>query len=188
MKSFIEQAQFYSKYHQKPITLYTHLAGVPLIIFSLMVFLGFFHLIVPGVLDTNFAGIATVVVLFYYFLLNWRLALVLTPIFFFLLWIANLISWTGPTSFSVWLFIIVFAIGWALQLTGHLLEGNRPALVDNLWQALVAPLYLTAELFFKYGRMKNLEKQIHGDTGEVKPHVVVNKETAASDDDRIING
>ncbi|WED42902.1 DUF962 domain-containing protein [Legionella cardiaca] len=163
MKSFVEQAQFYAKYHQKPITLYTHLAGVPLIIFSLMIFLGFFHLIVPGLLDTTFASIATVVLLIYYFLLNWRLALVLTPILICLLWIAEAISWAGPTRGALWTFIITFILGWALQLAGHYIEGKRPALMDNFWQALIAPLYITAELFFKGGRMQTLKNQIHGE-------------------------
>ncbi|KTC84919.1 DUF962 domain-containing protein [Legionella brunensis] len=184
MKSFIEQAQFYAEYHQKPITFYTHLIGVPLIIFSLMLFLGFFHLIVPGVLDTNFASIGTVIVLIYYFLLNWRLALILTPIFICLLWIANLISWAGPTSGALWTFVIIFILGWILQLAGHYIEGKRPALVDNFWQALVAPLYLTAELFFRAGRMKNLKTQIHG--GEIPPAQPVTTEKASSAADDIM--
>lgn len=161
MKSFIEQTQFYAAYHQKPTTFYTHLAGVPLIIFSLMIFLGFFHLVIPGVMDTNLAGIATIVLLVYYFLLNWRLALVLTVFFFFMLWIADTISDPGPTRFALWFFLITFISGWALQLIGHFFEGNRPAFMDNLWQLFIAPLYLTAELFFKAGRMKKLEEQIH---------------------------
>ncbi|KTD18804.1 transmembrane protein [Legionella lansingensis] len=161
MKSFIEQAKFYAEYHQKPITFYTHLVGIPLIIFSLMIFLGFFHLIVPGVLDSTLAEIATVVTLIYYLYLNWRLGLVLVPIFIFILWITNFISWAGPTSGALWTFVILFVLGWILQLAGHYMEGKRPALLDNLWQALVAPLYLTAELLFKAGRMQKLHAAIH---------------------------
>ncbi|KTD07745.1 DUF962 domain-containing protein [Legionella jamestowniensis] len=172
MKSFIEQAHFYAEYHQKPVTLYTHLVGVPLIIFSLMIFLGFFHLIVPGVMDTTLASIATVLLLIYYFLLNWRLALVLTPIMFFLLWLAHLISWAGPTRGALWTFVFTFVFGWAIQLAGHYIEGKRPALIDNFWQALIAPLYLTAEIFFKYGRMNKLETAIHGEPAT--PTVVKN--------------
>jgi len=44
-----------------------------------------------------------------------------------------------------------FIGGWAMQLLGHRLEGNRPALLDNLRQILVAPMYLTAELAFALG-------------------------------------
>ena len=162
MKSFIEQAQFYATYHQKPITRYTHLIGVPLIIFSLMIFLGFFHLIVPGVLDTTLASIATAALLIYYFYLNWRLALVLTPVFIILLWIADLVSWAGPTRSALWTFIITFILGWALQLIGHFIEGKRPAFMDNVWQALVAPLFLAADLFFMTGRMPGLHEEIYG--------------------------
>lgn len=161
MKSFIEQAQCYADYHQKPITLYTHLVGVPLIVFSLMIFFGFIHVVVPGILDINLAGIGTILILFYYFLLNWRLALVVTPIFFFLLWIADLITFRGPTRFALWIFLITFISGWILQLFGHYREGRKPALLDNFYQVLIAPIYLVAELFFKAGWLMNLENQIH---------------------------
>ncbi len=163
MKSFIEQAQFYSEYHQKPVTFYTHLIGIPLIIFSLMIFFGFFHIVVPMVMDIRVSDILTVLILIYYIILNWRLGLVLVPIFTFMVWVADLVSWAGPTRGALWMFIILFIFGWVLQLVGHFMEGKRPALVDNFWQALIAPLYLTAEIFFKMGRMQDLKNQIHHD-------------------------
>ena len=175
MKPFIEQAQFYVGYHQKPITRYTHFAGIPLIIFSLMIFLGFFHLVIPGILDTNLAGIATIVLLVYYFRLNWRLALALTPILFCLLWIADVISYAGPTSGALWTFIITFVLGWGLQFLGHFLEGKRPAFMDNFWQALIAPLFLTAEVFFMAGHMQELKEQIYGNPEEPQPQEPVKK-------------
>ncbi|WP_419418634.1 DUF962 domain-containing protein [Legionella sp. D16C41] len=161
MKSFVEQAQFYAKYHQEPVTFYTHLIGVPLIIFSLMIFLGFFHIVVPGVINIGFADIFTVIALLYYLFLNWRLGLILIPIFTFMVWIADLISWAGPTKRALWAFLILFILGWAFQLIGHFIEGRRPALINNFWQALIAPMYLMAEIFFRMGRMEALRKQIH---------------------------
>ncbi len=160
MNSFIEQARLYATYHQNPITRYTHFVGVPLIIFSLMVLLGFIHLVIPGVIDITLAGLATVVLLLYYYYLNWRLALVLTVIFIVLLWFADLVSRVGPTRVALWTFVITFVLGWALQLVGHLIEGKRPAFIDNFWLALTAPLFLTAELFFLTGRMQKLKAQI----------------------------
>lgn len=162
MQSFIEQARIYGTYHLKPITRYTHFVGVPLIIFSLMVLFGFLHLVIPGVMDITLAGLATFALLVYYYFLNWRLALVLTAVFIILLWLANLVSYHGPTSSALWIFLITFILGWALQLIGHLFEGNRPALLDNVWQALIAPMFLTAELFFLGGRMQDLQEQIQG--------------------------
>ncbi|HAT8246624.1 TPA: DUF962 domain-containing protein, partial [Legionella pneumophila] len=87
MKSFIEQAQFYATYHQNQATRYTHMAGVPLIMLSIMIFLGFVKIVIPGVYATDLACLATLATLIYYFLLNWQLALALTPILIFLLWL-----------------------------------------------------------------------------------------------------
>lgn len=162
MKSFIEQAQFYAAYHQNVQTRYTHMAGVPIIILSIMILLGFVKILVPGIFATNFACVATLIALIYYFRLNWQLALALTPIMLILLLIANWFSQDGPTPFGCWSFIIFFVIGWGLQFYGHYLEGKRPALMDNLSQALIAPLYLVAELFFMAGYKQSLKEQIYG--------------------------
>jgi uncharacterized membrane protein YGL010W len=162
MKSFIEQAQFYASYHQKVQTRYTHMAGVPLIILSFMILLGFVKIIIPGYLQTNFACVGTVIILIYYFRLNWQLSLVLTPIMFILLLIANWFSQNGPTKFGMWSFIIFFVLGLGLQFYGHYLEGKKPAFMDNLTQSFIAPLYLVAELFFMAGLMQSLKEQIYG--------------------------
>ncbi|MDP1601806.1 MAG: DUF962 domain-containing protein [Legionella sp.] len=162
MKTFIEQAHFYAEYHQKKETLYTHLIGIPLIILSLMIFLGFFQLIVPGVIATTLASIGTLVLFIYYLRLNWQLALLFAPILVLLLWISSLVSYAGPTAFALWTFIIVFILGWGLQFVGHMIEGRKPALIDNATHALVAPLFLTAEVCFMLGRMQTLKEQVHG--------------------------
>ena len=44
---------------------------------------------------------------------------------------------------------LIMAIGWILQFIGHYIEGNRPALVDNLSAAfLTAPMF-TLDFLFK---------------------------------------
>lgn len=164
MDSFVKQAQVYASYHQKPLTRYTHFAGVPLIIFSLMILLGYFHVVVPGVINITLAGLATLALIGYYFYLNWRLAAALAIVLLILLGISHLVSRHGPTSGSLLIFIITFVVGWALQLAGHYLEGSRPALIDNLWQALIAPMFLTAEAFFLMGYMHPLKQEIEGGT------------------------
>lgn len=168
MKSFIEQALFYREYHQSKVNLYTHLIGVPLLIFSSMIFLGFFRIISPGLFDISLAEIATLVILAYYIYLNWRLGLLLVPVFLILLWLSALISHRGATNFSVWFFIIVFVSGWAFQLAGHFLEGKKPAFMSNARQALVAPLFLMAEIGFIFGFFPKLKTMLHGDEPVVK--------------------
>ncbi len=161
MKSFIEQAQLYAQYHEKELTRYTHLVGVPLIIFSSMVLLGFLHLIIPGKMNITLASLFTLLLLAYYFRLNWRLALVATPLFIILLGLAKLVSSAGPTRFALWIFIISFVLGWTMQFLGHLYEKKWPAIVDNFCQAFIAPLFLIAELLFKAGYLSDLKAKIY---------------------------
>lgn len=162
MKSFLEQAQFYATYHKNPMTRYTHMVGVPIVILSFMILLGFVQIIIPGVFATNLACLTTLVLLIYYFRLNWQLSLALTPIMIILLWIASWFNHAGPTKLGLWAFIITFVLGWGLQFYGHFIEDKKPALMDNLFQALISPLYLMAELFFMAGFMKQLKEQIYG--------------------------
>ncbi|KGP62456.1 membrane protein [Legionella norrlandica] len=182
MKSFIEQAQFYAEYHNNPVTRYTHLAGVPIIILSVMIFLGFVKIIIPGVYATDLACLATLAALIYYFLLNWQLALALTPILIFLLWLASWFSHNGPIKLGLWAFIITFIIGWGLQFYGHFIEGKKPAFMVNFTQALIAPLYLTAELFFMAGLMTSLKEQIYG--SEIKDIEIEDIKTDSKKDDK----
>jgi uncharacterized membrane protein YGL010W len=172
MKSFVEQAQLYAVYHQNITTRYTHFAGVPIIIFSVMIFLGFIKIIIPGVFETSLATLATLAVLIYYYRLHWQLALAITPILLILLWLAHWFSLFGPTTLGVWVFIITFILGWGIQLYGHFIEGKKPAFMLNICQALIAPLFLTAELIFMAGYMKPLKEQIYGSDEEKVTEVV----------------
>lgn len=56
----------------------------------------------------------------------------------------------------------VHVISWILQFIGHgKFEGRKPALVDNLVQALfLAPLFVWYEILFKLGFYKNLKKEV----------------------------
>ncbi|KTD76513.1 DUF962 domain-containing protein [Legionella waltersii] len=161
MKPFIAQAQLYASFHQNPVTRYTHFAGVPLIILSIMILLGFVKIVIPGVLATSLAFLVTIALLVYYFMLTWELALPLTPILLFLLWLSSWFSHEGPTKLGIWSFVITFVVGWGLQFYGHFIEGKKPAFLVNITQMLIAPLYLTAELFFMAGYMSAMKEQIY---------------------------
>lgn len=56
----------------------------------------------------------------------------------------------------------VHVISWILQFIGHgKYEGRKPALLDNLVQALfLAPLFVWYEILFKLGFYKNLKKEV----------------------------
>ena len=54
------------------------------------------------------------------------------------------------------MFLATFLGGWAVQLVGHVIEGRRPALTDNLLQVFNAPLFLTAEVLWFLGFRQDL--------------------------------
>ncbi len=61
----------------------------------------------------------------------------------------------GPTS--TWIgFGALFIGGWALQFVGHHYEGKQPALLDNLFQAFVGPMFLVAEVMVVTGYRPDL--------------------------------
>lgn len=162
MITFIDYAKKYAFTHQNSTTRYIHMLSIPLILLSLMILLGFVHVSIPHVLDVSLAEIATVVLLVYYARLNWRLTLIITPIFALLLFIASVFSYEGPESFALWSFISIFLLGCILQLIGYFIEGKRPPLRDMLRQAWVAPLCVIMGLVFKIGRMQALKDDIYG--------------------------
>lgn len=163
MLSFIDQAKQYAQSHQKKSTRYTHFVGVPLIVFSLMLFFSFLHLTVPGYFSRTAAELLTLLVLVYYLVLNWRLALSIAPLLLLLLFLANWLGGSGPSADALILFASCFTIGWILQFLGHLLERNRPAFTQSIWQMLIAPLVLVAEVYFMFGKMPKLQAALHQD-------------------------
>ena len=58
---------------------------------------------------------------------------------------------------STWTaFLVLFVVGWALQFLGHHYEGKRPALLDNLFQAFIGPMFLVAETLVASGYRADL--------------------------------
>jgi uncharacterized membrane protein YGL010W len=72
---------------------------------------------------------------------------------------ANRVCTLGaPTALTV--FAVAFAGGWALQLLGHVFEGRKPALLDNFFQVLIAPIFLMAEVFFAFGYKRDVAERV----------------------------
>src|SRR5690348_8213964 len=111
MTPFLVQARSYAQYHVNPMTRYTHMAGVPLLLLAVMILLGFIHIVVPQVCDLKISSLAMLVLFIYYLILNWRLALATAPILIIITWIANLFSSAGPTRIGIWACVICFVLG-----------------------------------------------------------------------------
>ena len=73
----------------------------------------------------------------------------------------------GALTAWAW-FGVLFVGGWILQLVGHVYEGRRPALADNLFQIFVAPIFLCAELFFALGYKPQLHAAVQARAAQLR--------------------
>ena len=149
MKSIEEQVATYAAYHQDARNKATHFIGVPVIVLSLFIPLSWLRFDLGGV-AISAAMLLAAAVLVYYFILDVPLALAMLVVFAALAWIGETIAMLGAAPGWTW-FAVLFIGGWILQLVGHVYEGRRPALADNLLQIFVAPIFLAAEVFFALG-------------------------------------
>ena len=169
---FAKEMAFYSAYHQEHRNVMIHVVGVQMISFSLLVVLSWVKLFEVGGVTITLAMAFTAAVLLYYFTLDFIFALTATVLFGGLLAAAHYVSFMGATvGWSI--FAAAQIIGWGSQFYGHFaFEKSRPALFDNLFQALIsAPLFVVADVFFELGFRKHLEaqvKQILKDQGKYK--------------------
>lgn len=147
----------YGRFHRDPRNRLTHYFGVPAIIYAVLIPLALHVNTVAGVALRSDRIVIALAALGY-IALDPGLGLPLTLALALLGAAAEATCALGP-SLALAVAAGVFVLGWALQLLGHRLEGNRPALLTNLAQILVAPLFLTAELGFSLG----LRRRLHGD-------------------------
>ncbi|WP_114392106.1 DUF962 domain-containing protein [Oleisolibacter albus] len=149
---------FYAAYHRHPHNKLTHFFGVPTIVFSLLLAMSALRMEVAGqpvTLAMAFVAVMTV----YYISLDALIGVTVGLLTLPFLWLADLVS-QMETGTAVGIGVAAFVIGWAIQLLGHKFEGNKPALLQNIFQIFVAPLFLTTELFFALGLRKQLEGEV----------------------------
>jgi uncharacterized membrane protein YGL010W len=158
VKTLEDQMSFYAAYHQDARNKATHFVGVPMIVFSLMIPLGWLRAEIGGV-SVSAALVVTSLLLLYYLVLDIPLGLAMGAVFALMLWGAEPLS-QAPLGVSLAWFLMLFVVGWALQLWGHAFEGRKPALVDNLFQIFVAPIFLAAEVFFALGYKPRLHEAV----------------------------
>jgi uncharacterized membrane protein YGL010W len=155
MKTLDQQMAAYAAYHRNRWNRLTHFIGVPAIIFAILIPMVW----VPVGDGITLAHVFLGVVLADYFMLDVPLALATTLVTVALLYAARLAAGTGIASGWIW-FGVFFVGGWVFQLVGHVFEGRRPALSDNLFQIFIAPIFLVAEVFFALGLKRDVRKKI----------------------------
>jgi uncharacterized membrane protein YGL010W len=153
MRGLTDVLASYGRFHRDPRNRLTHCFGVPAIVYSILVPAALYAVPILGV-RTGLDRVLVAAAALAYLLLDLWFGLALAVAFALLAGAAEATATIGAAAgaWTAWTVAgAVFALGWALQLLGHRLEGNRPALLTNLAQIFVAPLFLVAELGFALG-------------------------------------
>lgn len=153
---FARQLATYASYHRDARNRATHFIGIPAIVFSILVPLALIR----------FGGISAAVVVALIALVGWialdrvvgiTMAVMIVPMLLIAEWVA------GYGSTTAWIVFAIFFIGgWIFQLVGHVWEGRRPALADNLFQAFIGPMFIMAEVLMALGLKPELKAVIDG--------------------------
>jgi len=158
MTSLAEHMAFYSLYHRDPRNRLSHFFGVPVIVYAILIPMSFGRIPLGG-MEVSVSGIFAGIMLVYYLSLDWMLGLAMAAVFVPICWAAQATAALGLGT-ALTMFGVAFVGGWVVQLIGHKFEGNRPALLDNLFQTLVSPIFLTAEIFFMLGLKLSLKEEV----------------------------
>ncbi len=177
MKTLEDQMAFYAAYHQDTRNKITHFVGVPAIVLAVMVGLGWLRIEAAGATISG-AMVITALIIAYYVLLDLPLGLAMTVVLGGLLYCAEAIA-VLPLKESVAWFMALFVGGWIVQLVGHVFEGRKPALADNLFQIFVAPIFLCAEVFFALGYKPSVHAAVQKRALEMRAQAGVGHATVA---------
>jgi len=160
MKTLDQQMAVYAAYHRDRRNRLTHFIGVPAIVFAILIPMCW----VPVGDGLTLAHLFLGAVLAYYFLLDVPLAIATGLVSCALYLAAKLAAGTGFVSGWIWAGAF-FVGGWIFQLVGHVFEGRKPALADNLFQIFIAPIFLVAELFFALGLKRDVREKVEARLG-----------------------
>jgi uncharacterized membrane protein YGL010W len=159
---FERQLATYSTYHRHPKNRLTHFFGIPAIVFAILVPLALWY--VPlGTVSLSAAWIVAGLAAIGWIALDrgvgFAMLLVLIPMVLAANWIAYAYGAAGA-----WItFAALFVGGWALQILGHAAyEGRRPALLDNLFQAFIGPMFIMTEALVALGLRQDLARTTEG--------------------------
>ena len=177
MKTLEDQMAFYAAYHQDARNKVSHFIGVPAIVLGVMVALAWLRIDI-GTVSISAAMVITAVLLAYYLMLDIPLGFAMALVFGALLYAAELIAAMPLKAGLAWFFVL-FAGGWVVQLVGHVYEGRKPALVDNLFQIFVAPVFLCAEVFFALGYKPALHAAVQKRALQMRAEAGIGQPTAA---------
>jgi uncharacterized membrane protein YGL010W len=160
---FAHQLATYAGYHRDHRNRATHFVGIPAIVFSLLAALALWRFPAFG-LDLSAAWIAAIVALAGWIALDATIGLAMVVVIVPMLAVAEWLA-IRYSAATVWIVFAVFFVGgWIFQLVGHIWEGRRPALADNLFQAFIGPMFIMAEVLIALGLRSDLKRAAAADS------------------------
>ncbi len=152
---FRRQLASYASVHRSGRNKATHFVGIPLIVFSLLLILTLWR-IHPFDREVSMALVVAIVAVLGWMALDLGVGLIMAALMAPTWYAAEALAGAlGPSS-TVIAFAVLFVGGWVLQFLGHHYEGKRPALLDNIFQGFVGPMFLVAETLVASGYRADL--------------------------------
>jgi uncharacterized membrane protein YGL010W len=156
------QLALYAQYHRDPRNCATHYIGIPAIFLAILLPLALWPISVAG-WHTTLAAILVVPAVLGWIALDAVIGVAMLIVIVPLLLLAEWIARTGGPMITWTVAAVLFAIGWALQIVGHArFERRRPALVDNLFQMFIGPMFMTAKILVGLGLRSDLAAPLRG--------------------------
>jgi uncharacterized membrane protein YGL010W len=128
----------YGEFHRNPANKAIHWVCVPLIVWSI---LGALWTVSPVAV---YAAIGVMTV--FYIWLSLPLALGMLGLMALMVWSLTLLG-----SRTLIVSIAVFVAAWIGQFIGHILEGRKPAFLEDVRSLLIGPAWLLADLYRRLG-------------------------------------
>ncbi|KAL6075973.1 Endoplasmic reticulum membrane protein [Balamuthia mandrillaris] len=170
MPNLEKEIGFYAQYHNNPINQWIHIIGVPIIMFTVLVWLQSLPpfmavdisqgMLAYGPWHVNAAlGVSLAYLLFFIYLEPFA-SVLYAPVVLGICYASEVFAANVENANMIALGLHVLA--WVAQFIGHgVAEKRAPALLDSVAQAfLMAPLFVWLEVLFKLGYRKDLAQRI----------------------------
>lgn len=148
--------KFYSEYHSHKLNKIIHIFCIPLICFSLFIFLNYIpysvqiynteNTVLNVILNLKSSFILYTLYILYYLYLSPKLGLICGLFYLLILICGNLFYYYVNNA---WIYSIIIQISsWIIQILSHkYIEGNSPAFIEGFIQSfLTAPLFIVVEI------------------------------------------
>jgi uncharacterized membrane protein YGL010W len=156
---FRRQLASYAAVHRSGRNKATHFVGIPVIVFSLLLVLALWR-IDPAGREVSMALVIGAIAVLGWLALDTGIGLIMAAIMVPAWYAAEALAGALGPSGAIAAFFTLFIGGWILQFIGHHFEGRRPALVDNIFQGFIGPMFLVAETLVASGYRADLAAMI----------------------------